>query len=82
MKRFKFSLAILALVLGIIVSAFSTKPLQAGFWKFDGSNFAYLGTTEPNPAEKCIVISSTICYEERDEDGVVLRTVLDGPYQP
>jgi len=82
MKRSKLSLAIIALVLGVVVSAFSTKPLQAGFWSFDGSNYTFRGTTEPVAEQHCLEAAQTICYEERDEQGSVIGTVENGPYTP
>ena len=81
MKRSNLSLAIIALVLGVVVSAFSTKPLQAGFWSNDGINYTFRGTVDPGTSH-CQVSSQAICYEERAEDGSVLQTFLDGPYVP
>jgi len=81
MKRLRLSLASSLFAAGIAVSMSSAKPIQAGFFSWDGASYTYRGSYDPGDSH-CLVPSCLVCYEEREENGLVILIVLGGSYEP
>jgi len=83
MKNFKFSLAILAIVLAV-GSAFTTKPVAAAGWYVYPSNVKTLfGQTKPVAADVCFDPFTPICFQQFNEAGALISgTTVLGTYIP
>ncbi|HEX9512283.1 MAG TPA: DUF6520 family protein [Puia sp.] len=81
MKRFKVSLAVLALLFAV-ASAFTSKTttLYYGVTNGTGGRTGSF-TTEPDPAIHCLTTSSNICIVKKVDGGAEQTVALNGFYQ-
>lgn len=81
MKR-KFNVGLLAFVLAVS-SAFATKVAHAPGWFGIDSNGTELQLSgDPAGSVNCPSSSQTVCAREYDQNGQLIKTDANGPYQP